>query len=87
MASVSVKEWLVGGGPQKWNITLWEEEEGACQKGFILFYFILFILNGTNSPSRPKLLIIKASWSHSGTPQSVVPLWTSDQLSAETFTW
>jgi hypothetical protein len=33
------------------------------------------------------LLIIEASWSHSDTPHSVGPLWTSDQPDAETSTW
>jgi len=35
----------------------------------------------------PRPLIIDVSRSHSGTPQPVVLVWTSDQPSAETSTW
>jgi len=35
----------------------------------------------------PGSLIIEASRSHSGTPQLVVLLWTSDQPSAKTSSW
>ena len=53
-------------------------------RGILIF---LIALQPSYSPLNQDLLIIEASRSHSGTPQSVGHLWTSDQPHADTSTW
>ena len=61
---------------ERWD---WRREE--CVKRFEFKYMAQTAIVG------PGPLVIEASWSHSGTPQSVELLWTSDQPWAETSTW
>jgi len=50
-------------------------------------YYILIFLYDSIVLVGLGLLIVEVSRSHSDTPQSVGPLWTSDQPIAETTTW
>ena len=56
---------------------------------YLIFYLIVAsTIFKTQKPLVSQgLLIIDASRSHSGTPHSVGPLWSSDQPDAETSTW
>jgi len=46
-----------------------------------------FLPRRNSPPVGHGLLIVEASWSHSGTPHSVRLFWTSDLPDAETCTW
>ena len=52
-----------------------------------LYEVVIFFLVAREPLVDQCLLIFEASRSHSGTPHSVGPFWTSDQAVAETSTW
>jgi hypothetical protein len=73
-----VEEWLVEVSPCKMELPEFEGGRDTSNR----FEFIYVAQTAGLAP-----LIIKASWSHSGTPQSVLLLWSSDQPGAETSAW
>jgi hypothetical protein len=60
---------------------------GLCRRMQPFNKVINFLYHGITALVDQGLLIIEDSWSHSDTPHSVTPLWTSDQSDAATSAW